>query len=68
MTGQPEQETSDTIREGQAIISVTGNGDVFYNPVQEFNRDLSIAVIKSFISIYKEEKKNRTLNFLLTFS
>lgn len=58
MTLQSEK-TIDTIQEGQATISITGNQEVFYNPVQEYNRDLSIAVIKTFLSIYKEELKSR---------
>ena len=40
--------------------------EVFYNPVQEFNRDLSIAVIQQFLTSYKrlptgfdKEKKRR---------
>jgi tRNA G26 N,N-dimethylase Trm1 len=32
-------------------------GAVFYNPVQEFNRDISIAVINEFIKINKEERE-----------
>ena len=31
-------------------------GAVFYNPVQEFNRDMSILVINEFNEILKEEK------------
>jgi len=30
-------------------------GSVFYNPVQEFNRDISITVIREFIKIQREE-------------
>lgn len=36
------------INEGKAVIEFRDT-EVFYNPVQEFNRDLSIAVISSFI-------------------
>lgn len=35
--------------EGQAEI-VCVDGQVFYNPVQEFNRDMSIAAINTWIS------------------
>jgi len=38
-----------TINEGKAQILVK-NKSVFYNPVQEFNRDLSIAVLSTFIT------------------
>nr|CAI5836983.1 unnamed protein product [Callosobruchus analis] len=43
------------ISEGSATISTSGA--VFYNPVQEFNRDISIAVISTFVNNYKEELK-----------
>merc|ERR1719391_74643 len=36
------------VKEGQAEILFPSEKDVFYNPVQEFNRDLTIAVIKEF--------------------
>jgi tRNA G26 N,N-dimethylase Trm1 len=32
------------------------DGEVFYNPVQEFNRDLSIAVLCHFSSVWREEQ------------
>lgn len=44
-----------SIREGQAEICLTTD-KVFYNPVQEFNRDLSIAVLTVFTEEYKAEK------------
>jgi tRNA (guanine26-N2/guanine27-N2)-dimethyltransferase len=34
------------VQEGRAQVLFPSQKDVFYNPVQEFNRDLSIAVIK----------------------
>lgn len=43
---------NDTIQEGSATI--TYNRDVFYNPVQEFNRDLSVLVISTFIQNQKK--------------
>lgn len=36
------------ITEGKAEILFADSNSVFYNPVQEFNRDLSTAVIKLF--------------------
>lgn len=44
-----------SIKEGQAEICLTTE-KVFYNPVQEFNRDLSIAVLTMFSDDYKAEK------------
>ncbi|KAK5641038.1 hypothetical protein RI129_009585 [Pyrocoelia pectoralis] len=41
-----------TITEGRATITTLGN--VFYNPVQEFNRDLSISVI----NVFSKERSN----------
>ena len=37
------------VREGEAEIVFPSRTDVFYNPVQEFNRDLSISVIQAHI-------------------
>ncbi|KAJ8981890.1 hypothetical protein NQ317_007282 [Molorchus minor] len=41
------------ITEGSAKI--TTSGKVFYNPVQEFNRDLSISIITTFSKRYTKE-------------
>merc|ERR1712179_537085 len=35
------------VKEGQAEVLFPSLNDVFYNPVQEFNRDLSTAVIQA---------------------
>lgn len=43
-----------TIREGSAEILVAEH--VFYNPVQEFNRDMSISVLSTFSRIFQREK------------
>ncbi|CAH2238806.1 probable tRNA (guanine(26)-N(2))-dimethyltransferase isoform X2 [Pararge aegeria] len=59
-----KMETSSTatsqkcIKEGQAEIRLASE-KVFYNPVQEFNRDLSIAVLSVFTKDYIEEKLAR---------
>ncbi|CAK1542375.1 unnamed protein product [Leptosia nina] len=42
-----------SIIEGQAEIRVSSQ-KVFYNPVQEFNRDLSIAVLSVFLDDFKK--------------
>lgn len=44
------------VSEGSAIITVP-KGEVFYNPVQQFNRDLSISVISAFQDMYLAEPK-----------
>jgi tRNA (guanine26-N2/guanine27-N2)-dimethyltransferase len=64
------------IREGQAIILLPKDQEnVFYNRVQEFNRDLSVAVIQLFEQMYSEEKRSlgtsssyQGLNILEAFS
>ncbi|KAF8537183.1 N2,N2-dimethylguanosine tRNA methyltransferase-domain-containing protein [Trichophaea hybrida] len=33
------------------------NGEVFYNPIQQFNRDLSVLAIKTFAEIFLGEKQ-----------
>lgn len=47
-----------TIKEGQAEILVEDNR-IFYNPVQEFNRDLSVAVLTQFSEIRQNEPLKR---------
>ncbi|KAL6622966.1 hypothetical protein ACP70R_032845 [Stipagrostis hirtigluma subsp. patula] len=44
-----------TIREGQAEIFADDSNSVFYNKAQVNNRDLSIAVLRSFISKRRED-------------
>ncbi|XP_068656269.1 tRNA (guanine(26)-N(2))-dimethyltransferase 1-like [Aristolochia californica] len=43
------------IKEGEAEILMHPNNEVFYNKTQVNNRDLSIAVLRTFISKRKEE-------------
>lgn len=45
-------ETHSILREGSAEILFSKGKEVFYNPVQEVNRDLSIAMIKLFQQKY----------------
>jgi len=45
------------IKEGQAEILVKKDAHVFYNPVQEFNRDLSVAVLRVCTSKFNALKK-----------
>ena len=44
------------VTEGSATILFPTANDVFYNPVQEFNRDLSTAILNQFSKIRKEEQ------------
>lgn len=49
--------TLTSITEGSAkIVSETS---VFYNPVQQFNRDLSISVLTAFSKLCKRESEER---------
>ncbi|CAH6813381.1 Trmt1 [Phodopus roborovskii] len=45
-----------TVTEGAAKIVFPNANEVFYNPVQEFNRDLTCAVITEFARIHLETK------------
>ncbi|KRY91353.1 tRNA (guanine(26)-N(2))-dimethyltransferase [Trichinella pseudospiralis] len=45
------------IKEGKAKITFR-EGSVFYNPVQEFNRDLSVAVLKTFIECQNTDEND----------
>ncbi|KAJ2514881.1 RNA methyltransferase tRNA(m5U54)methyltransferase [Coemansia sp. RSA 2049] len=47
------------IKEGKATILFPKNNEVFYNPVQEFNRDMSIAAIKTWRDIAIEDRMER---------
>ncbi|KYK64899.1 putative tRNA (guanine(26)-N(2))-dimethyltransferase [Toxoplasma gondii TgCatPRC2] len=58
-SGHGDQATSGFIPEGLVRIMSSGNNEVFYNPVQVFNRDLSIMVIKAFAHQQRQEIKRR---------
>ena len=47
------------VTEGKAAVLYPASESVFYNPVQQFNRDLSILTIKEFIEIYKQEYETK---------
>jgi tRNA (guanine26-N2/guanine27-N2)-dimethyltransferase len=55
---EPEQKEAPPgfalLREGKAVV-VYKEGEAFYNPIQEFNRDLSIMTIKQFIAMKQQE-------------
>lgn len=48
-----------TIKEGLAEVLPPQGDDVFYNPVQVYNRDLSIMVLRQFVSMYTQESKQK---------
>ncbi|XP_037882407.1 probable tRNA (guanine(26)-N(2))-dimethyltransferase isoform X1 [Glossina fuscipes] len=50
------------IKERCAEIIAGGNGGVFYNPVQEFNRDLSITVINCYFQYLLKERQEKMSN------
>ncbi|XP_064098901.1 tRNA (guanine(26)-N(2))-dimethyltransferase-like isoform X3 [Macrobrachium nipponense] len=43
-----------SVSEGKAEVLFPSTHDVFYNPVQEFNRDLSVAVLRQFASEHQD--------------
>ncbi|GAB5358744.1 hypothetical protein AAMO2058_000484700 [Amorphochlora amoebiformis] len=49
----------DSLTEGKATILYEKGNKVFYNPVQEFNRDLSTACINEFAKLWKDEKQKK---------
>lgn len=53
--GETKEKLNKKIVEGQAEVILSTSG-VFYNPVQQFNRDLSVAVLSVFGKDYKDEK------------
>lgn len=47
------------VKEGKAEILFPKKEDVFYNPVQQFNRDLSTAAIRAWSEIYGQKSLNK---------
>ncbi|KAJ1657864.1 RNA methyltransferase tRNA(m5U54)methyltransferase [Dispira simplex] len=54
-----QDESFRPITEGQATILFPTTNEVFYNSVQQFNRDMSIAAIRTWGEIYLEEQRVR---------
>ena len=50
-----DTENMTVVNEGKAAVLFPASESVFYNPVQKFNRDLSILAIKEFLVAYKRE-------------
>ena len=46
-----------TVSEGKASLVGGKSEDVFYNPIQQFNRDLSAMAIKAWSRTYKRRKE-----------
>eukprot|EP01135_Chromosphaera_perkinsii_P000831 Nk52_evm119s151 gene=Nk52_evmTU119s151 len=55
--GSFDEDKYDLVQEGQARVLFDKKGEVFYNPVQEFNRDLTVAVIRKFEDRFRGEKE-----------
>lgn len=49
-------EEFNTIKEGKAVVLTPKEDKVFYNPIQQFNRDLSVMGIKAWTELYMESK------------
>lgn len=47
------------VQEGQAKILFPKKEDVFYNPVQQFNRDLSVTAIRAWSELYGNSSINK---------
>lgn len=45
------------ISEGTANVLFPLGNQVFYNPIQELNRDISVLVLKLFIEDFKQQQK-----------
>lgn len=52
------------LNEGKAKINFP-KGKVFYNPVQQFNRDISIATISTFIKRNSVNVCSRSIGFFI---
>lgn len=50
---------SNKIKIKEGTTEILSEGHVFYNPVQQFNRDLSICVLNAFSCKYQHELKNK---------
>jgi tRNA (guanine26-N2/guanine27-N2)-dimethyltransferase len=49
------------LTEGKATITFPSANEVFYNPVQEFNRDMSILAIETWADLQKKEDLEKFL-------
>ncbi|KAF4517268.1 hypothetical protein B566_EDAN008602 [Ephemera danica] len=60
----PSTSNTIVIKEGLAEIEMQNTTQVFYNPVQEFNRDISVAVLNLIAEdhVAKQAEKNKSKN------
>ena len=54
-----DKENLTEVKEGRAVVLYPDSESVFYNPVQKFNRDLSILAIKEFLVMYNKEYRSK---------
>ena len=54
-----------SVKEGISTILLPITGEVFYNPVQEFNRDLSVLAVYNFQQIFRERHKVLTMTLII---
>ncbi|KAF5101888.1 hypothetical protein D0Z03_000507 [Geotrichum reessii] len=61
LTEQPGYDDTllDKITEGKASILFPKGNKVFYNPIQQFNRDISVLGIRAWSEIFEAERKNK---------
>lgn len=64
---ESDKSKKNIIQEGLAEILITPNKNVFYNPVQEYNRDLSIFVLNTYSNLFYESKNKQDIFKSLTF-
>lgn len=57
-----EEQESYSVKEGLAEIEFHKRLNVFYNPIQEFNRDISVLVINTFSKLYKSKNPHFSEN------
>ena len=48
-----------TVEVIEGSAKIVSEKDVFYNPVQQFNRDLSISVLRAFWQLCQSESEQR---------
>lgn len=47
------------VSEGKAKLLYPENGQVFYNPIQQFNRDLSVLALRAWTEVFLRSNKRR---------
>ena len=57
---KPDADKFTIVTEGKAHILFPEKETVFYNPIQQFNRDLSVSCIKAWDNLYGQPKQERS--------